>query len=163
MIIRPEHPADIPAIRALVADAFCNAAHSSHTEHHIIDALRERGELALSLVAEENGQCNGHLAASPVALSDGSSGWYGLGPIAVAPERQRHGIGSALIRHALAQLRPHAAGCVLLGDPAYYQRFGFAPHPHLILPGFPHEYFMAIAFADVPLQPATVAYSPAFG
>jgi len=161
-LIRAETPADIADIHAMTAAAFRNAAHSSHTEHYIVDALRGRGELSISLLAVQDGQVIGHVAVSPVAISDGSEGWFGLGPISVAPQRQGQGIGSALMRAALDALRGMGArGCVLLGEPDYYGRFGFRCEPGLVLPGVPPEYFQAL-----PLQGAmargTVTYSPAF-
>jgi putative acetyltransferase len=160
--IRPETPADIPAIHALTEAAFLHAPHTSHTEHYIVDALRAAGELAVSLVALDGDELVGHIALSAVALSDGSTGWFGLGPISVAPARQGQGIGSRLIERALDALREkNAAGCVLLGDPLYYQRFGFAPEPALVLPGVPAEYFQAVVLrGSVPT--ATVRYSDAF-
>lgn len=160
--IRPEIPADIPAIHALTAAAFLRAPHTSHTEQYIVDALRAAGELAISLVAVDGDELVGHVALSAVTLSDGTAGWFGLGPISVEPSRQREGIGSRLVEHALDALRArHAAGCVLLGDPLHYRRFGFAPEPTLVLPGVPAEYFQALVLrGSVPA--ATVAYSAAF-
>jgi putative acetyltransferase len=160
--IRTETQADQAAIHALTKAAFLQAPHTSHTEELIVDALRAAGALAVSLVAEENGEIVGHVAVSPVMLSDGSNGWFGLGPISVAPTRQKQGIGAVLMQHALDALREQdAAGCVLLGDPAYYARFGFVAHPSLVLPGVPPEYFQAIAWrGEVPA--ASVHYHAAF-
>lgn len=160
--IRPETAADVASIHALTADAFVNAEHSSHTEHFIVDALRERGELAVSLVAEQDGQVLGHVALSPVVIGDGSAGWFGLGPISVAPQRQGQGIGSALMQAALDALRERGArGCVLLGEPGYYGRFGFRAEPGLVLPGVPAEYFQALCLQP-PMAQGEVRYSPAF-
>ena len=146
-VIREESPADTAAIHALTAAAFLNAPHTAHTEQFIVDALRKAGALALSLVAEKGGEVVGHVALSPVSISDGSTGWYGLGPISVEPALQRKGIGSLLMRTALRLLRERgAAGCVLVGDPAYYSRFGFKPEPSLVLPNVPAEYFQALPF-----------------
>ncbi len=79
--------------------------------------------------------------------SDGAPGWFGLGPISVAPEYQGRGVGSRFMQEALRILREKdAAGCVLLGDPGYYSRFGFQPDPSLILAGVPPEYFHAVSF-----------------
>jgi putative acetyltransferase len=161
--IRTETQADQAAIHALTQAAFLHAPHTSHTEQFIVDALRAAGALTVSLVAEENGEIVGHVAVSPVMLSDGSNGWFGLGPISVVPARQKQGIGATLMKHALAALRAQdAAGCVLLGDPAYYARFGFAAHASLVLPGVPPEYFQALALrGEVPA--ASVRYHEAFG
>lgn len=162
MRIRNEQPADAALIEALVMAAFAQAPHSAQTEHVIVNALRAAGALSVSLVAQEGGAILGHVAASPVSLSDGSTGWHGIGPLAVAPPQQGRGIGSQLMRAALDALRGQgAAGCVLLGEPAYYARFGLAAHRQLLLPGLPAQYFQAIAFnGQVPA--ATVAYHLAF-
>ncbi|EKE73740.1 GNAT family N-acetyltransferase [Gallaecimonas xiamenensis] len=82
-VIRPERQGDIQAIGQVTKAAFAQAAHSSHTEHFIVDALRREGALALSLVAEEAGQVLGHLALSPVTLTPQEDAWLGLGPISV--------------------------------------------------------------------------------
>ncbi|TKD29861.1 GNAT family N-acetyltransferase [Azotobacter chroococcum] len=160
--IRSEQPADIAPIAALTAAAFLDAPHSSHTEHFIVDALRRAGQLSLSLVAESEGAIVGHIAISPVSISDGGDGWYGLGPLSVAPERQGRGIGSRLVEQALAALRRRgAAGCVVLGEPEYYGRFGFRAEPALWLPGVPPQYFQAIAFRE-PMPTGNVSYQKAF-
>ncbi|AVO48948.1 MULTISPECIES: GNAT family N-acetyltransferase [Burkholderiales] len=150
--LRHETTNDIAAIEAVTIAAFANAPHTSHTEQFIVRALRDAGELALSLVAEEHGQVIGHKA----------KGWYGLGPISVLPQRQGHGIGSRLMKQALSELRAmQAAGCVLLGEPAYYGRFGFQAHAGLQLPGVPPGYFMALAFHG-PVPEGIAQYSDAF-
>ncbi len=161
--IRPESPADVDAITVLTAEAFLYAEHTSHTEQFIVNALRRAGVLTVSLVAQAgDGTLQGHVALSPVTVSDCSAGWYGLGPISVAPAQQRQGIGSQLMQRALDDLRAlGAAGCVLLGDPAYYARFGFAPRAGLVLEGVPPEYFMALAFG-VAYPQGAVQYHPAF-
>lgn len=162
MIIRPEHPEDRDAIRAVTEAAFCGVAHSNGDEQHIVDRLRTAGALTLSLVADIDGAVVGHVAFSPVGISDGSPGWYGLGPISVEPARQGQGIGSALVREGLARLEAMgAAGCVLVGEPAYYGRFGFRTDPRLRYEGAPPEYFMHVAFSEVYGEGA-VTYHPAF-
>src|SRR5690606_6248725 len=151
------------AIREVTRAAFASAPHASGTEHRIVDALRAAGALSISLVAVEGGRVVGHVAISPVQVDGGPPGWFGLGPLSVTPARQGRGVGAALVRDALARLRAMgAAGCVLLGDPAYYGRFGFQPAAPLVLPDVPPEYFQAIAFSGV--RPAgVVRYHPAFG
>lgn len=162
MILRLERDGDIDAIRALTERAFRTAPHADGTEHLIIDRLRAAGALTLSLVAEEGGAVVGHVAFSPVSVSDGSADWYGLGPISVDPSRQGGGIGGGLVREGLARLEAlGAAGCVLLGDPAYYGRFGFVADPKLTLDGVPPEYFMRVAFSPV-YGEGTVSYHPGF-
>lgn len=162
MIVRAEREEDFDAIRVLTEAAFKTAPHADGTEHLIIDRLRAAGALTLSLVAEADGAVVGHVAFSSVSLSDGSQGWYGLGPIAVDPSRQGEGIGGRLVREGLDRLKAlGATGCVLLGDPAYYSRFGFEPDPKLTLEGVPPEYFMRLAFSSV-YGGGTVTYHPAF-
>jgi putative acetyltransferase len=160
--IRTETTADIPAIEAVTTSAFLNAPHTSHTEQFIVSALRKAGLLTISLVADAAGTVIGHVAVSPVAISDGASGWFGLGPISVVPEHQRVGVGSRLMHEALRILRERgAAGCVLLGEPGYYGRFGFQVDPNLILPDVPPEYFQAISF-DSSRPHGTVSYHDSF-
>ncbi|MCP3170014.1 N-acetyltransferase [Myxococcus sp. QH3KD-4-1] len=160
--IRPETPADSAAIERLTTAAFLDAPHTSHTEQFIVNALRRAGVLSVSLVAEDDGVIVGHVALSPVSLSSGETGWYGLGPISVLPERQGQGIGARLMTSALGELRAlGASGCVLLGDPAFYQRFGFLPRPELVLPDVPAEYFQAVSFTGH-WPVAQVTYHDAF-
>lgn len=160
--IRSEAPSDIAAIEAVTIAAFLNAEHTSHTEQFIVNALRKSGQLSVSLVAEDNGEIIGHVAVSPVSISGGADGWYGLGPISVVPERQGQRVGAQLMERALAELRGlGAAGCVVLGDPNYYSRFGFKAEPSLVLPGVPSEYFQAISFRG-PVPSGTVSYHESF-
>nr|WP_180167403.1 N-acetyltransferase [Stenotrophomonas sp. SbOxS2]NYU00508.1 N-acetyltransferase [Stenotrophomonas sp. SbOxS2] len=162
LAIRSESIDDHVAIHKLTEMAFRDAVHSSHTEHHIVDALRERGELSMSLVAEDAGLLVGHVALSPVSVQDGSQGWFGLGPISVLPQQQGRGVGTALMRAAIEALRRKGArGCVLLGEPAYYGRFGFRAVPGLVLPGVPAAYFQALCLQP-PMAQGEVRYSPAF-
>ena len=145
--IRPETAEDIAGIRDIVAAAFAAVPYSDKTEPLIVEALRRSGVLAVSLVAETGGTLAGHVAVSPVSVADGSRGWYGLGPISVLPEVQRKGIGTQLMERALAGLRGMgASGCVLLGEPGFYGRFGFKPVPGLVFPGASAGYFQASVF-----------------
>lgn len=145
MIIRPEAPADAAAITDVTAAAFRNHPFSQQTEHFIVQALRAAAALTISLVAEIDGRVVGHVAFSPVTLSDGTPGWYGLGPVSVLPEIQRRGIGSALINEGLSALRALGArGCALVGDPGYYVRFGFRNAPGLVYEGVPQQYFLVL-------------------
>ena len=160
--IRNETASDVAAIEAVTIAAFHDAEHTSHTEHFIVNALRHAGQLTLSLVADDDGAVVGHVAISPIRLSIGPADWFGLGPLSVLPQRQRQGIGVQLMNHAIAQLRSmDSAGCVLLGDPHYYQRFGFKAESALVLPDVPPEYFLAIAFEGA-IPAAVVAYHDAF-
>ena len=161
--IRPEQAGDEATIRALTEAAFRDMPFSDGDEPELVDALRRDGDLALSLVAEDAERIVGHLALSPVAISDGSKGWYGLGPISVWPDLQRQGIGFRLIKRAIADMRTlDAKGIVLLGDPAYYARFGFAHDPQLRYPGPPAEYFQRLVLDGDPPS-GIVTYAPAFG
>jgi putative acetyltransferase len=160
--IRKEQPTDIQAIDKLTQAAFESIEYSSHTEHLIVKTLRERGQLILSLVAVQNDEIIGHVAISPVRLSSGETDWYGLGPISVQPNLQGQGIGHQLMTEVLKQLESlGASGCVLLGDPNYYQRFGFQPQPSLTLKAVPAEYFQAISFKQT-FPHAEVFYDAAF-
>jgi putative acetyltransferase len=161
--IRPESAGDVAAIEAVTAAAFRDAPHAAYTEQFIVAALRKAGQLTVSLVAEIGGEVVGHVALSPVVLSDGAPGWFGLGPIAVLPEHQARGIGSRLMQEALQSLRLRgASGCVLVGDPGYYRRFGFRSEASLTCPGVPAEYFLALAFG-VTVPRAEVTFHEAFG
>ncbi|WP_042878383.1 GNAT family N-acetyltransferase [Cupriavidus necator] len=143
--IRPEVPSDADSIAQLTTAAF-RTAPASQNEAFIVNALRRAGQLTVSLVAQDGEVLVGHVAFSPVSVSSGAAGWFGLGPISVAPGRQGQGIGSQLMHDALAELRRvGAAGCVVLGDPGYYGRFGFAARPGLVLEGVPPEYFQALS------------------
>jgi putative acetyltransferase len=150
LVIRDEEPRDVASITAITRAAFADHPHSNDTEYLIVAALRRFGALTISLVAEEAGRVVGHVAFSPVTISDGSPHWYGLGPVSVVPDKQRRGIGTALIEQGLARLRElDAAGCVVLGEPEYYTRFGFAHDPQLTYAGVPPEYFLALPLSSV--------------
>lgn len=147
MIIRHELVRDRDAIRQVTADAFALMENSNQTEPAIITALREAGALAISLVATDEDEVIGHIAFSPVTIAGDDNAWFGLGPVSIRPDRQGRGIGGALIRQGLSELREQgAAGCVVLGDPGYYRRFGFENHPDLRYAGAPPEYFMRVIF-----------------
>lgn len=163
MWIRDETSADHAAIAEVIKAAFATAPHASGREPRIVEGLREAGALVLSRVADIDGDIVGHVALSPVTLDGGSTGWLGLGPVAVLPAHQRNGVGSALVRAALAELPALGArGCVVLGDPAYYTRFGFQAQPSLRYEGAPAQYFLALAVGDAELPRAHVHYHPAF-
>ena len=147
--IRKELSSDVQSIYEVTVAAFLEAPHTDHTEQFIVKALRESGALSASLVAEDDGNIVGHVALSPVTISDGTDSWYGLGPISVLPNNQSKGIGSKLMNEAIQELKNiRAKGCVLLGDPNYYHRFGFKPRESLLLPDVPPEYFQALLFQE---------------
>ena len=162
MIIRDEIQADLEAISGVTEVAFRTLQVSNHTEQFIIKALRDSNALTVSLVAEIDGEVLGHVAFSPVSISDGSEDWYGLGPITVLPDFQRRGIGKVLIKEGLSRLRALGGkGCALVGDPAFYQRFGFRNNPALEYAGIPPEYFLVLPL-DGDSQHGAVAFHEAF-
>ena len=162
MIIRNETISDIEAIAKITIAAFQNLAISNHTEQFIINALRDANALTLSLVAEVDGKVVGHIAFSPITISDGSLNWYGLGPISVLPEYQKQGIGKSLILKGLSLLKDMGGqGCALVGDPNYYKRFGFKNIPDLIYEGIPQEYFLALPFDKI-IPHGTVMFHEGF-
>jgi putative acetyltransferase len=162
MIIRNETISDIDAISKVTIDAFQNLAISNHTEQFIINALRDANVLTISLVAEEDGKVVGHIAFSPIAISDGSLNWYGLGPISVLPKYQKQGIGKSLILKGLSLLKDMGGqGCALVGDPNYYKRFGFKNIPDLIHEGIPQEVFLVLPFDNKRPQ-GTVVFHKGF-
>lgn len=160
--IRSETNEDVDAIAEVTVAAFMTLAISNRTETLIIAALRAAAALTLSLVAEVDGRIVGHVAFSPVTISDGTPGWYGLGPVSVLPAYHRQGIGSALIRDGLARLQALGArGCCLVGHPEYYGRFGFQHSGALGVAGVPAEAFFALAF-DGHLPRGEVVFHAAF-
>jgi putative acetyltransferase len=149
MIIRNETASDIDAIAEVTIAAFKTLPISNHTEQFIINSLRVADVLTISLVAEIDGQVVGHIAFSPVTISDGSTGWYGLGPVSVLPEYQKQGIGKSLINKGLSMLKELGGeGCTLVGDPSYYKRFGFRNIPDLVHEGIPQEVFLVLPFTE---------------
>ncbi len=162
IIIRSETDADASAIAEVTVAAFKTLEISRHTEQFIVEALRAAGALAVSLVAEMDGRVIGHIAFSPVAVSDGARNWYGLGPVSVLPACQRQGIGAALIREGLSRLKTlNARGCCLVGHPGYYGRFGFKNVADLGHEGVPPEAFFVLSF-DGHIPRGTVAFHEAF-
>jgi putative acetyltransferase len=136
LIIRPETPADHGAIRDILIAAFADHPYSHQTEHLIVEGLRADNSLTVSLVAELDGNVVGQIAFSPVMFDGEDCGWLGLGPVAVLPTLQRQGIGQALVNEGLKQIRGLGVqGCVLVGDPAFYRRFGFKNNPALRMEG----------------------------
>lgn len=160
--IREERAADAAVVDALIDEAFRGRPYSSGTEAAIMAELRRSGGATLSLVAEGEGAILGQVAFSPVTLDGRRTAWQCLGPVSVRPDRQRRGIGSALIRAGLERIRvAGAAGCLLAGDPGYYHRFGFRSFPALTAPGVPAAYLLALPFGQV--RPSgTVGFHAAF-
>jgi len=160
--IRNETDDDVNAITEVTAAAFKTLEISNHTEQFIVAALRAAKALTVSLVAEVDGQVIGHIAFSPVTISDGTRNWYGLGPVSVLPAYQRQGIGKALIREGLSRLKEmKAQGCCLVGHPDYYRKFGFDNTPELVHEGVPQEVFFVLSFHGQTPQ-GTVAFHEGF-
>lgn len=161
MLIRNEVAGDVPAIGRVVTEALLMLAQSTGTEAAIVERLRADHALTLSLVAEDGGEVIGHLAASPARIG-AQRGWSLIGPLAVLPSRQRRGVGSALMAEALGRLRATARGVALVGDPAYYGRFGFRAFPGLGVTGCPPEVVLALPF-DGGEPRGELIHHPAFG
>lgn len=152
MVIRPENTNDWLAISRLHYVAFTGhptrPEGAKSVEHRIVELLREADALSVSLVAESGGEIAGHIALSPCTVGEEHEGWYLLGPIGVLPVMQKQGIGSALMHNAFEVLRKqHAKGIVLVGDPAYYKRFGFLPLKGLTYTGVPSEYVLGLGLS----------------
>lgn len=146
-VIRKETDADAGAISEVIVAAFETLGVSNHTEQFIIEALRAAKALTLSLVAEVDGRVVGHIAFSPVTISDGTTQWYGLGPVSVLPEYQRQGIGKSLIQEGLSRLKELGAkGCCLVGHPEYYRQLGFRNVAGLVVEDVPQHVFFAFSF-----------------
>ena len=147
--IRSESIHDSEAIDNVISVAFENHPYSNHKEQFIVSQLRADSALSVSLVAEYEGKVVGHIAFSKVKISDKECSWYGLAPVSVYPEYQKSGIGSQLINAGLEAIKLQGAkGCVLLGEPDYYKRFGFEADKSLVLSGVPPEFFLGLSFGE---------------
>jgi putative acetyltransferase len=155
--IRDESPQDWKAVYQVISSAFLNSA-----EAELVQELREAGDSVISLVAEEDGQIVGHVLLSKM---DAPFPALALAPVSVIPTRQRCGIGSALIKRAVNRARSEGWTAIfVLGDPSYYERFGF---DRQAAAGFTSSYaghhFMVLKLS--PSLPATVGklrHPPAF-
>lgn len=164
-VIRHEQADDAAAIAALVSAAF-----GRDGEAELVAALRAQGGLVLSLVALSGDELAGHVALSPVSVAgqSGSGRWLGLAPLAVAPARQREGIGRRLVQAALAQAAAAGAGAVfVLGEPGYYAGLGFeaaAGHGWHCVYDAPPAAFRVSLPGEAPDRPppGTVLYHEAF-
>jgi putative acetyltransferase len=158
MIVRAETPSDIAAIRATEEAAFRRLG-----EARLVDELRSAGDATLSLVAVEDERVVGHVMFS---RTEAPFRALGLGPVAVVPDRQHEGIGRRLIREGLARAQADGwQGVFVLGDPAYYRRFGF----DVVRAGgfrsrYAGPYLMVVALGtdDLPTRSGRIEYAPAF-
>lgn len=162
MHLRAEHPDDEPSISRVIELAFENHPYSDHTEARIVERLRAAKALAVSLVAVECSEVVGHVACSPVSIGGVDSAWFGLGPLAVRPDLQGRGIGSALVRASIDLLKAtNAEGICLVGEPSYYQRFGLQACADWSYPGLPATHFLVLLLRP-PTQTGVVRYHQAF-
>jgi putative acetyltransferase len=165
LTIRPETHADIPTVRRVNLAAF-----GQPEEADLVDRIRARRAETLSLVAVLDGEVAGHIFFSPVSIvgSEHTTPAVGLGPMAVLPNRQREGFGSALVRHGLELLGEAGHRIVIvLGHQEFYPRFGFRPTLEYGI-RWEHEvdpaYFMALELVPGALAaaPGVVSYLPDF-
>ena len=162
VLIRPERPDDVDAIDRLTVDAFEPQWFSDGAEAPIVRSLRASGDLMLSLVAEDDGEIIGHVAFSPVTIDGSHDGWFGLGPISVRLDRQRRGVGRALVAEGLLRLRDREArGCALIGDPNIYGRMGFTGDGPLSHRGLDRASVQHVTFSG-PSPRGELRFAPAF-
>lgn len=157
MHIRPETEADRAAIHALNSAAF-----GQPMEADLVDRLRADGDAVLSLVAVEDGEIVGHILLSRMEAPFRA---LALAPVAVKPTRQRQGIGAALIHAGLARAKEAGwQGVFVLGEPDYYQRFGFSAQQAAgFVSPYAGPYFMALALGDaLPVTTGEVRHAAAF-
>jgi putative acetyltransferase len=165
LIIRQETPEDAAAIRHVNEEAF-----GQKEEAEIVEKLRSRGVLTISLVAVQDNEIIGHIAFSPVKIESEHSSFeaIALAPMSVLPAYQRKGIGSQLVRAGLEECRRLGHEIiVVLGHPDYYPRFGFIPaKPKGIDCEFqvPDEAWMTLELKEGALagQRGTVRFQPEF-
>jgi putative acetyltransferase len=134
----------------------------NQTEYLIVEGLRADDALTVSLVAEVDGEVVGQIAFSPVKIGGKDHGWLALGPVAVLPAFQKQGIGQALVNEGLDTIRCLGTqGCVLVGEPAFYSRFGFRHDASLHMEGVPPEVLLCLPMCDE-MPEGAVMHHPAF-
>jgi putative acetyltransferase len=154
--IRPETPADHAAVRAVHLAAFPTPA-----EADLVDRLRAEGDATLSLVSETWGTITGHVLLSPLKAPVRA---LALAPVATLPSHQRQGQGSALIQAAITAAREAAWDAILvLGEPAYYTRFGFSAEAARGYEcAYAGPYLMLLPLTARPFPKGPITYARAF-
>ena len=146
MEIRPVNAQDHDAVYRVESAAFARA-----DEAILVQTIRKRGEALVELVAEDAGEVVGHVLVSPIVLVDGLF-TAAVAPLAVLPTSQGKGVGSALMRAMIALCRGMGIEALfLLGNPDYYQRFGFVASP------IGNEYGATDAFMHLELTPGVLS------
>src|SRR5688572_31907855 len=161
--IRPEKEQDMTAVRRVLEVAFPTPA-----EADLVERLRRGAKSVIALAADDDGEVVGHIVFSPLTLEPlaGAIG-LGLGPVAVLPDHEKHGVGRRLVQNGLAACRAWGAGFVtVLGDPEYYGRFGFEPaSEHGLLNEFgagPHFMVFPLKKNGLPPRGTLIKYAPEF-
>ena len=169
MLIRRETPADQAAIHAVHSEAFRRETGVTPVEAPLVDELRAEGDLinALSLVAVRDGEVVGHVCCSRARVGEDTTAAVGLGPLGVLPAHQKSGVGSALVHAVVAAADARGHGVVvLLGNPAYYSRFGFVTASDLSItapdPRWGLHFQARTLAAYEPTQAGAFEYAPAF-
>jgi putative acetyltransferase len=148
IIVRDQTESDFAALHDLVIAAFKTMPYACGREQFIMDALWRTDAATVALVAEDADAIVGQVAFSKVKIGGADVGWHACGPLSVLPKRHKQGVGSALMRAGLERLRALGGkGCVLVGDPAYYRRFGFENTDAMRSPGVRPEVFTALLIA----------------
>lgn len=153
---RNELNGDQPHISGVITAAFAEHPYSDHKEQDIVQRLREDEQLSVSIVAtctntdlddENNTSIVGHISFSKITIDGEDKQYYGLAPVSVLPAYQQQGIGAKLIELGLEQIKQLGAnGCVLVGEPEYYQRFGFVHDAAVTYSGLPAEFLWCYIF-----------------
>lgn len=163
MLIRPEKESDIPTIANLLKQAFFQQPFSNNDEYLLVDRLRKQNGLTVSYVAVIDNEIIGYIAFSPVTIDGKQCNLLGLAPVAVMPNYQNKGVGTALINYSLTEIKNMGFdGCVLVGFPDYYHKMGFIPAYPLIYSGAEQTYFMKTLFNDDITLSGEVEFHPAF-
>lgn len=157
--IRQEAEGEEAAIADVVARAFEGKPYADDDDPKLVGRLRDAGALILSLVATHKGQIIGQVALSPATV--GEARYLCVGPLAVLPEHQREGVGSALMGHALGVAQAYGRdGVVVQGDLNYYSRFGFEVLPSVTYAGKGADYVQVLPFKGTPS--GEVRFHPVF-